>query len=161
MKDAELKRRLIQMADGTLVERDVLNIVERIRDYDSNLRVKYVDPSRAKPGDAPYRITEVCRDGLERVVFSVWELDERVLERLYAADTNKLDVLGIIDNSNLKAEMAAKQRYQESIDEAHDIVEHYLRSPKSTYTFVQPETGNLIKIDDQEGRKHKVVENGC
>lgn len=154
MNESDLKRRLVRMADGTLVERDVLNIVEKIRAYDPNLRVKYCDPSRAEFGDAPYRITEICKDGIERQVFSVWELNDLVLERLYQADSQRLDIIGAIDLANYKADLAQKQRYRESIDEAHDIVQHYLKNSKTTFSFVNDE-GEKVIIDDQEGRTHK------
>ncbi len=148
------KQKLVELAEGVYVENDVLNIVEKIRAYDPNLRVKYADPARAELTDAPYRITELCPDGIERVVFSVWVLDESVLQRLYAADTRKLDVLSSVVKQNEKAAKEQKRRYREEMDQADDYVVSALRSPKGRYTI---RDGNkLIKIDDDPMRKHSV-----
>lgn len=148
------------MADGSLIERDVLNVVEKIREYDSNLRVKYVDPARAEFGDAPYKVTEICRDGIERVVFSVWKLDETILDRLRAADTAVNNVLLSVDNTNLLAEKQENQRYKEQMGEAKDILISYLSSPKQRWSFKDPVTENKVMIDSSEGSRPKVERSG-
>jgi hypothetical protein len=99
----DVTKRLIEMADGSYVEEDVLNVVEKVRAYDPNLRVKYVDPALADPEDPPYKILELCPDGIERVVFGVWVLNELVLERLYAADNARRNVLFDVQGKNLLA----------------------------------------------------------
>lgn len=158
MKDHEVKQRLIELADGSLVERDVLNIVEKIRNYDSNLLVKYVDPNRINLGDAPYRITERCPDGMERLIMEVWKLDETVLDRIMAADNSRNNVLLSIDSANLLAEKIQKRRYEEICLEDQDLMTSYLKSPKGKYSFRRRKDEALVIIDDQEGRKHTVKE---
>lgn len=154
--DDRTKQRLVEMSNGSLVEQDVLNIVEKIRDYDPNLRVKYCLPGSEEFGDAPYKITEICRDGEERKVMSIWKLDETVLERLYAADNARNNVLVDIENNNLLAQKVELRRYREEMDEAKDMLEHYLKSPKGRYSMIDPKTGNKITIDDQPGVPAKV-----
>lgn len=156
MKDHEVKKRLVDLGDGQLVEHDVLNIVEKIRNYDPNLQIKYVDPMRAEFGDAPYRITEKCPDGMERIVMEVWELDERILDRIMAADNSRNNVLLSIDNNNLLAKKTQERRYEEVRLEEQDLITSYLRSPKGRFSFKRKD-GALVTIDDQEGRRHKVT----
>jgi hypothetical protein len=154
----DVRQRLIEMSDGTYVEEDVLNIVEKIRAYDSNLRIKYCDPALADPSDPPYKIVELCPDGIERVVFGVWTLDEQVLERLYKADNTRTNVLLDVHGNNLLAKKEQDRRYREICLEDQDILLHYVKSPKSRWSFKRREDGALVTIDDQEGRKHKVDE---
>jgi hypothetical protein len=152
------KKRLIELADGSYVESDVLNIVEKIRAYDPNLNIKYCDPALADLDDAPYKIVELCPDGVERVVFYVWKLDETILERIYAADNACNNVLVGLNNNNLIAKKAQERRYEEIRLEDQDIVASYLKSPKGKFSFKRREDDALVTIDDQEGRRHKVNE---
>jgi len=154
----DVKKRLIEMSDGSYVESDVLNVVEKIRAYDPNLNVKYCDPRLADPDDPPYKVVELCPDGVERVVFMVWELNEKVLERLYAADNARTNVLLDIHGNNLLAKKEQERRYREVCLEDQDILLHYVKSPKSKWSFKRREDGAIVTIDDQEGRVHKVRE---
>ncbi len=131
---SDVGKNLVRVAGGALVERDVLNIVERLHHYDPALRVKYlaVDGSVT---DAPYALFELCPDGFERLVFHIWELDERVLEKLYQADTFCHDILANLDKKNQEAKKAEQRRYREEQDEVKDIVEHIIKSPKGSYSF--------------------------
>lgn len=141
----------VKLDDGSIVERDVLNIVEKIRTRYPNLVVQYVDPgSGPSLLDAPYRIVERCPDGLDRVVFSVWTLDETVLQRLQAADTHQIDVLAQLELKNLAARQKTERQFKESMAEAGDIVTHVLSSPKGRYSFDDPHTGKHVVIDDSQ-----------
>lgn len=136
------------MAPGAWIEQDLLGIIEKVQNYDPNLRVQFLDPSRSdSPGDAPYRIVELCPDGLPRVVFSVWELNDLVLERLYAADTQKQDILANLSRHNDNVRARAQRRYDDVMGEAKELVEDILRSPKSTYTVRDPFTGEIKKFE--------------
>lgn len=139
----------VKLDDGAIVERDVLGIVEKITEYDENLRVQYLDPSSgADFSDAPYRIVEVCPDGKVREVFSVWALDEKVLERIYAADTQRIDVLTALNNHNALLRKERERRYEEKKLEAQDIVSHVLKSPKGRYTIPKANGEGVAVIDD-------------
>jgi hypothetical protein len=151
-------QRLVEIAEGVYVEQDVLNIVDKIRAYDPNLKVKFCNPELAETGDAPYKIVEVCSDGIERIVFSVWQLDDKVMERLYAADNSRTNVLVDIHNNNLLAKKIEERRYQEEKEEDRDLIASYLKSPKGQYSFRRRQDDALVIVDDQEGRKHKVIE---
>lgn len=144
---------LVQLDEGAFIERDVLNIIEQIQHYDPNLKVQYLEQA-ANLGDAPWRVVERCRDGQWRTVFYVWHMDQRVLDRLLAADTGRLDVLGRLEATNQNARRAEQQRYEDKKLEEQDIVKHILASPKHKYSFNQD--GRWIQIDDSA--PHKVIE---
>lgn len=145
--DDDVAQRLVDIGRGVLVEADVLGIVERIQAYDENLRVTFLDPEQFSDiRDAPYQIQEICPDGMRRPVMSVWELDERVLERLYAADTQRFDVLHRLEGNNKKALSIEKRRYKEEVQAVSEMVQGVLASPKDTYTATNPVTGEKHKF---------------
>lgn len=141
-----VQKRLVELAEGVLVEDDVLGIVEKIQAYDSNLIVQYCDPSQAKFSDAPYKIMELCPDGMRRVIMDVWELDDRVVDRLHTLDMHRNNVLVDLDMANQKATAQGKRRYKEEIDAVSDMVRGVLRSPKDTYTATNPVTDQPHKF---------------
>lgn len=148
--------RLIQMASGVLVEEDVLNVIKKLQEYDPNIRVKYLNPeARQEVSDAPYAIFELCPDGLERLIFSTWELDDRVLQRLYAADNVKNNILQNITDNNAAIKEAQTQRYREKSLEVVDVMKHAFMSPKGQYSFEID--GKKIEITDDPNRKAKIT----
>jgi len=143
---------LLHADDNALLreQADVFRIVEKIREYDPNLDVAYLDPDKGSIADAPYVIFEWCRDGVPRVIFSVWELNDRVMERVYAADTTKFDVEGAIDKANARTRKELEEKSKESFGVAKDIVQHIVASPKGTYSFPST-TGDVVTLRDDEG----------
>jgi len=129
---------------------DVFRIVEKIRAYDSNLDIAYLEPGKGELADAPYIIFERCRDGKARVVFSVWKLDDSVMDRVKAADTTIFDVEGAIDLANARARKAQKDKQAESFGEAKDVVKHIVANPKGTYSFPNS-AGEVVTLRDDEG----------
>jgi len=140
--DPNVAQRLVDLGGGVLVEQDVLNVVEKIRAYDPNLEVQFLDPGRFSDiTDAPYRVMELCADGAWRVVMTIWELDERVLERLAALDTQKNDILAGLDKANNAAKERRNARFREEIASVSEMAAAVLRSPKDTYKATNPVTG--------------------
>lgn len=138
----QTQKRLAELADGSWIEHDVLNIVEKVQAYDPNLKVQYLDPALADDiTDAPYRILEKCPDGNWRVVFTVWELDERVLERLYRADNQRGNILHGLDGANLLAKRNQERRYKDEQEALAEMVRDTIKSPKDTYSARNPVTG--------------------
>lgn len=145
--EVQVKKRLVEMADGSWIEDDMLGIIEQIQNYDPNLRVQYLDPSRAdSPTDAPYRIIEMCPDGFPRIVFAVWELDQRVIERLHRADNHRGNILQGLDGTNLLAKQNEERRYKDEQEALAEMVRDTLRSPKDTYKATNPVTGEEHKF---------------
>jgi hypothetical protein len=145
----DVKQRLIEIAEGVYVEQDTLRIAEKIQEYDENLRLKYCADSDSL-SDAPYILVEICPDGLERIVFEIWELDDRVIEKLYAADTRYQDIDAMITGKNEAAKANQERRYKELKDETNEIAMSILKSPKDTYNLTSPTTGNKLRISATE-----------
>lgn len=142
----DTRKRLIELSSGDYCESDVLGIVERIKAYDPNLQIQYL---AGRPGlsDAPYRLVERCPDGLDRVVFDIWDLDARVLERIEAADIRRHDILARLDEHNRQVKEKEKRHFREEVlGEARDKTEAVLRSPKGSYTLPFGD-GKQVKLD--------------
>lgn len=153
--DPRVEKRLVEIAEGVAVEDDVLGIIHKIRRRWPSLVVQYVDVSRAEFSDAPFKIVEECPDGLRRPVMDVLELDERVIERLEAADTHRHNVLADLDAINKKATERGHRRFREERAALSEMVHGVLRSSKDTYTATNPVTGEdhtfrSIKHDDDK-----------
>lgn len=145
---------LIQIAPETIMERGVFQIVEDIRNYGDfygQIDVAYLDP--AKGGsftDAPYIVFQRCYDGKARVVFSVWELNASVLERVRAADTRYVDVGELVEKHNAKVREELAKKGREKMQEAGDIYSHALANAKTSYSFPNTE-GDIVTLDDAVG----------
>lgn len=146
--DDDTRGRLLELAPGVYIEDDVLGVVERIQEYDENLRVQFLDPSQSESlTDPPYRVMEMCPDGIPRMVFGVWELDERVLRRLYEADTRKQDIMRRLDTVNGAAREEQKRRFREEVlAEAHDLTVSVIESNKTEYTIPAKNPDEVVVI---------------
>jgi hypothetical protein len=138
--------RLNHLAGGVAVSDDVLGIVKRIQEYDENLVVQFVDPDQADFADAPYRVMERCPDQQLRLVMSVWKLDGTVLERIQSLDTQRFDTLAVLDRNNNAVRLGEQRRFREERAALSEMVVDVLRSPKDTYTAVNPVTGQEHKF---------------
>lgn len=144
--DDDVHKRLVDLGNGVIVERDVNNTVIKLREYDPNIVVQYCDPALADLGDAPYRIMELCPDGMRRVIMEVWELDDRVLERIHELDKHRVDLLSELDKANFKAKDLQARRYKEEIASITEMAKAVLDSPKDTYRATNPVTGQRHKF---------------
>lgn len=146
-------KRLIELSDGNACEADVYGIVERVKEYDPNLTIQYCS-GRPSLTEAPYRLVELCPDGITRVVMDIWDLDQRVLERLYAADTKRHDILARLDANNAAAREREQRRYREEVlGEAMDQTLHVLASPKGSYSVPGPVDGLQTVFDSHQPSK--------
>jgi hypothetical protein len=133
-------------------QRDVFRIVEEIRRIDPNLDVAYLDPDRVGESlfDAPYAVYERCRDGVPRLLFSVWKLDDSVIDRVRQADTLAFDINGAVERANQRTREEIQKRGKERMAEGGDIVKHVLANPKTTYSFPSS-TGEVVTLQDDYG----------
>lgn len=137
--------------DSFVVEKKVLDVIDRIRDYDPNLDVLYLNPDRVPELlDEPWVIVENCKDGQVRKVFGCYEMNDSVFERLVACDTARSDILTNIDVFNTKLRQESQRRYDEKRQEAGDKLAHLLAYPKTTYKL-ETSDGTLLTIDDKLG----------
>lgn len=144
-RDHLRKMKLVDVG-GVLVDRDALRIAERISAYDPNLTLQYLEQADSI-GEPPFRVLELCPDGIQRVALTAWELDERILQRIYAADNQKHNIDALITSSNEKAKVNQKKRYEERVLAESDLVTSVLKSPKQSYTAKIPQPdGDLKKV---------------
>lgn len=111
-------------------------IVNEIKRLHPNLTVQYCDPdSLAAVGDPPYRIVE-RRDGQERVVLAVYELDQRVLDKLLIMDHFKNPhILEDIQKTNDAVKQASQAKFSEAVREQALIAHTANNSKKISYSF--------------------------
>jgi hypothetical protein len=140
------------VVDGQIVERDALRIAEAIKDYDESL-----DPDLADVNEAPFIVCERRKtDGALIRVMEAWELDERILERIYAADTQRSDVLLGLEKKEVQMRRDQQSRYQEKRDANKDLVESIVKNMKSKYTFEKD--GKKVTLYDDRPAESEVIE---
>lgn len=139
----QLRKMHLVRVEGQLVERDALNIAEKINAYDSNLYLQVLNASDCI-SDPPFRVLERCKDGIDRVAFTAWTLDDRLMQRIYSADTNKFQVGEEAEKHNERLRNEDRRRYQEKQEALNELAVGVLKSPKDTYKANHPETGELL-----------------
>lgn len=134
--------------DGAIVEKDALRIAEAIKAYDPNLELLCLDPARADGvSDEPFVLVEKCKDGQMRKIKSYWQLDDRILADVEAADCQRHDLIAVINGRNERVHRERDRRYQELKEERMEIVQHIAGMKSSTVT-TDPLTGEKIKFYD-------------
>lgn len=148
----DMGNQIVQVGDF-LVELDALRIVERIKEYDTNLEVLCLDPARAESiTEEPFIIAEHCKDGKLRPVLRAWKLDEHVLLRIIAADKCTLQTLESMEQATRDE---AHSRYRDAMEESHDIAQHVLKDRKSSYTVRDSVTGDMLTFYDDRPTTRK------
>ena len=119
--------------DGSWVSEKVSRIIELIREYDSNLDVRWIPPRARKPGDAAYAIIEMTEDGW-RTAFLInteEEFDERVLARIYNGDSRVHgDITVRIDEMNRAVQALKHKEWLENLEQAQDEARFMWRTGK-------------------------------
>ena len=145
------------MEKATPVEDDPYHVVKEIQTRWPELTVQFLHPDAlAEVDDPPFRIIERCRDGIERQVMQVWELDSRVIERLHIIDAfNGWDPQDEIDKMNAKAKADREAKFAAERQELSNIAAGALQSKNSKFTFKDPtsDSDRLITIKKDEGQR--------
>lgn len=140
------------MIDGNIVERKAHAIVQKIKEYDEDLDVFCIDPSHPDVtfADAPFVIVRRTPNGTYERVFEAWELDDRIIERLWLSDgqkNNQLDILVKMEEKKKREEEYAKSQ---KMGANHELFASAMATPKSSFSF-RNEAGELVTIKDDEG----------
>ena len=100
----------------------------------------------------------ICRkpDGSYYKVLESWTLDDRIIERLYASDQRKSNVMDTILNMEERQRKLAQDRYQERIGDGLDMGIAALKSEKSTFSFKNEEGDH---VDMRDSSPLQVVKN--
>ena len=122
----------------TFVSQRIVQLVEAIRDYSSELDVEWVPPRARRPGQAAFAIKHTPTNGnppyVIKYVNSEEEFDERILMAIIQGD-QRVNGAKISDfeaweqaQSRLK-----KQKKLDEMEEAHDVALHVFKSPLNSY----------------------------
>ena len=132
-----------------MVEADALRVAQAIKDYDPNLEVIVLDPDapHVKVTSAPFLIVQRMPNGTYQHVLEAWELDDRVIERIWAADQHKNSQWQTLEQMEKAAKEGAAKRYRERLDEANELSIDILASRQSGYSFKNKE-GDKIKLHE-------------
>lgn len=140
---------------GQIVERDALRIAEKIREYDENLVLLCLKPEMADGlSDPPFVVAEKCKDGKLRTVLKAWELDDKIIERLYYCDVTRHDVYNALVATEEQSKRELTRRFEEERAEIRDKVAH-IAGMKSRYTMKDDTTGDTLTFfDDRPTERH-------
>lgn len=143
--------------DGMVVERRALHIVEKLQEINPDLLVLAVDPARTEGLlEEPYQICEIGADGRVYKIFGVWELDDSVITRVQLADSRKFDIEAEIVKNNQQIKDQHRKEFEEKLDAQKDLVASIVDNNKSSYSYREEETGDLITIyDDKPSKREK------
>lgn len=133
------------IVQGVAVENDALRIAEKITEYNPRLKLQYLAENAAL-GDPPFQIVETGLDGREHIVMYAWELDDRLLHRLYMADTFSRDVLKELDKHNDRVKKHVKDEIADARVDAHEKLHAAMNSHKDTYSIKDEYTGKKITV---------------
>lgn len=137
--------------DGAIVEVDALNVVERIRNYDEKLDVMCIDPLKAGINDAPFILIWLNNSGQWEKVFEFYELDDRVLERIYNADQQRFDAFTRTVKMEEYVKKQRESRYNEVKDEAKEKMLAAVVNKSSSFS-IHNKQGDLVKIHENSPR---------
>jgi hypothetical protein len=143
--------------DDMLVDKKMHDIAQKIDEYDEQLCILCVDPDSCTFSEAPFVLAEVVNTPQGPQVFKVfefWELNDSVLQRLYASDTRRTNVLADIDKNNQRVRDESERRYREKIEAKKDVVASIVASMKSSYSYIDEDRD--AKVTMYEDRPPKV-----
>jgi hypothetical protein len=136
------------------IEDDVVHVVKEIARLWPELKVQYIE--RPELGEQPYRVVEMCKDGVERPVLTVTQLDDRLLDMLHQCDAHKSNILTIMDANNREVAKVKAAEDKDWREAAKDVMKSFAKSPKGRWSFEDTRDnheGEIITIDDQPGRR--------
>lgn len=134
---------------GVWVESDALRIAQQVHDYDDNLEVIVLDPDRPgiKITSAPFMVVQRMPNGTYQKVLEAWELDERIMERIWLSDQHRNNQLQTLEQMEKAIKEGIDKRYREKMDEANELSIDIIASKASSYTFKNKE-GDKVKIHE-------------
>ena len=140
------------IVDGNIVERDAHNIAVKIKEYDEDLELICLDPDSPDItfASAPFLVIKRTADGSYERVLEAWQLDDRIIERIWAADSQKNNVLDTLVKMEEKQRKEREDANKQQMFENHELFAAAMQNPKSSFTFKNDE-GDMVKISDEEG----------
>ena len=123
----------INKATGTIINEDHRRIAQIIHDYDNHLEVQWIPPEE-RSYDSPETFRVVHHEPFYEVMrFPEWEMDERILARIFASDQKRHDVVSELDAMETAKELVKAKQWEESMAEAREFSLTVLKSKKHLF----------------------------
>lgn len=137
------------LIDGMVVERKAHAIAMAIKQYDPELELICLDPTNPdiKITSAPFMVVAPRHDGSYYKVLEAWELDDRILQRLWTSDKYHNNSLELLEKMEAKIRKENEDRYREYIEPKKELAVSVWKNPKTQYTYHNDE-GDLVTIND-------------
>lgn len=141
----------LDMGDGVWVQDDALRVAQAVHDYDENLIVICLDPTHpdVKITDAPFVVMQRMPNGSYQKVLEAWELDNRVLERIWLSDQHRNNQLQTLEQMEKSIREGQEKRYRETLDEAKELALDVIVSKASSYSF-KNKRDDIVKIHEDD-----------
>lgn len=145
----------ISLNDGSWVNEKFERLASIIQDYDPSLELRWIPPGQRDTEVEkkwPYVIVDKRSD---YVVMSASDRDtpETILERLFAADNTKGNVLDRVEAHNAAVEAFRLKEKMDRDELNADFAEFLIRTKKNFIDVTHPVTGEKLKLDDQLRRR--------
>ena len=126
---------LVPLTDGHWVNEKFAQIAEIISDYDSHLQLAWIPPEQRTDKTPPYAVLETNGEGKVNIVFTIKEedLNHTVLARLFAGDTHKNDVLGMIEADERARKALELKEQMEKSEARRDFIATVAKSPLHSF----------------------------
>ena len=135
--------------EGNMVERDALMIAEKIRDYDPELSLLCLDPNNASITDAPFMVVRQLTNGEYERVLEAWQLDDRILERIWASDCSKNNIVETMAQMEFRKKAERDYISQQKRDLNIEMGVSAIKNPTSKFTFKDDSRGGeLVTIHE-------------
>lgn len=118
---------------GYFVSEKHARIAEIISEYDPTLELAWIPPDKRAPGDAPFAVIHRPLGQPEYVVCYSDDVDENLLARVFSMDATKNDIWAQVNASQAAAEALKLKKQMEELEEANELRESIIKSPKSVY----------------------------
>ena len=146
---------IVATEEGVFVSSKWLYLSEMLKDYNSQLELKWIPPKARAPEDRLrcYVITHRDNQNKEYVVMYASELDqpEDIMGRVFANDMKHGNVQDRMDARNRAHKLFELRAKEEELLAKEDLAAWLVSTKKTNPTF-RDESGEIVKLDQQLNR---------
>jgi hypothetical protein len=129
---------IYEQETGHLLSAEMLRIAEILQDYNPTLDLVWIPPEDRRVDDTelPFAVRCTPSNGAKPyIVFQLREdeVDHRVLERVFEADTSRNDVLSMLERREAALRLVEMKRKMDEAEERKEFVKSVFSSRKSVY----------------------------
>lgn len=134
---------------ASLVESDVYNICERIREVDPSLFLVLLE----QDDKAAYAVMETCRDGTDRLVCKVQELDARIVEKVERLKSIPFEVRFKAIEEQIDREEAEQRELEK--EELYETLGAPMLSQLEHDGFIEPKHKLSLTPSNKTAQRHR------